>query len=175
MMIIAPSKRIGILVTALALLASAGAIAQEKPSESSQDTKASMAHPQDESKNPKKKLNLSEVTRVSTDEAARKAAAEATKDKSKNQVPDRTADGTEDAVSEFKPASQEADLGSKSPPTVSAKPARKNIHGTVSGSLDPATPGNHQTTAAVGAKSKGGKLNVYVETERTRSTTQAAH
>lgn len=175
-MMIASPKQIGILLAALALLASSTAIAQDNAKNSSPETAAPASQQQSLSKKSENKPILSDVMQVTTADAARSAAHEAAKKRSTDQHKGKTSEGSSvDSVLEFKPAPQDADPARKSEPGATTKHARKNIHGEAYGSLDPAHSGNHQTGGAVGAGSKSGKAHVYVETDQSRSTTPAPH
>ena len=75
------------------------------------------------------------------------------------------------AVVEFKSARQADPTSDADVVTAknSKKSAMKNIHGTVAGSLDPGRRRNHEEAASLGARSKGGKTSVYVETDTSRA------
>ncbi|MGD0921784.1 MAG: hypothetical protein ABSA70_08500 [Terriglobia bacterium] len=116
-----------------------------------------------------KKPALAEVTRVSTDEAARSAAQKQT---AKGNKEDGAKEDNEAAVLEFKPAPASAESSGDVvvvPSKKSKKSVLGNVHGTVHGSLDSKNAGTHRTGASVGASSKSGKTAVYVETERSRT------
>jgi cytoskeletal protein RodZ len=110
-----------------------------------------------------KKSQLAEATRASTTDAAKDAVqAEAKKE---NTSDDAVASG----VLEFQPKT--ASDANKSSATISkdsGKSALKNVHGSVSGSVDAKHPANHQTAAAVGASTKSRNTSVYVETDSSR-------
>jgi hypothetical protein len=119
------------------------------------------------------KVKLSDVTRVSTEEAARQAAKEKAKSgQSSSAKPDdetKKADQEEAAsspVSELQPAKKTSkDKAATDDPTaeVGSSNARK-IHGSVHGASG---SGARQGGAEVGAGTKSGKTHVYVETDRT--------
>jgi hypothetical protein len=115
---------------------------------------------------------LAEATRVSTAEAARKAAEVKVQ-----------AHGS-DVASQASGASDVLEFHAGSPgaedPLVAAntkeskKSALKSVHGDAYGALDGRGAGK-QTGGAVGATSKGGKASVYVETDRSHDATPAPH
>ena len=152
------------------LLASPVANAQDTATKISTDK--TVTAPQSMAKKSEKKISLSDLSTVSTEEAARSAAHQAATKNSKDQQKSKASDGSSvDSVLEFKPASKDADPAVKSEPGITSRHARKNIHGEGYGSLDPAHSGNHQTGGAIGAGSKSGKAHVYVETDQSRTTT----
>lgn len=116
-----------------------------------------------------KKPALAEVTRVSTDEAARSVAKEKSKpDDAKapeKQVPDS-------GVTEFRPLPPDGkgateDSAASGGEKKTKGRALKNVHGTVHGASG-ASGNDNRTGAAVGASSPGAKTSIYVETERGR-------
>lgn len=116
-----------------------------------------------------KKPKLSEVTRVSTDEAARSVAEKQT---TKGNEEEGAKEDHEAAVIEFKPARASAESSGGAvvvPSKGSKKSVLGNVHGTVHGSADARNSGTRRTGASVGASSKSGKTAVYVETERGRT------
>jgi hypothetical protein len=158
-----------VLGVALCLLAAAPARPQaagEKPNEQSGATEARPAATSN-----KKRPKLAEITRVSTDEAARGVARQkAAKDEeASNAGPDGPA---APAVTELKPVTGGSET---SRGTVTVKDSKgstaSKVHGRVYGSLDPKNSGDRQQGAAVGAGSKSGKTSIYIETEGSRGTT----
>ncbi|HXH50429.1 MAG TPA: hypothetical protein VNM47_13890 [Terriglobia bacterium] len=169
-----------LLVLALFLLLPSIATAQEEKSASPQPSDSKDA----KGVKPAGKLPLQSVTLVSTEEAARKAAEEL----QARAESDKTAPGTskqaeaskaaEGAVLEFHPTDglpgaavgkggvQEKDR---------KKSALKNIHGSAYGAAASATGRANSEGGAVGADSRGGKVNIYVEGEHTHSSTPVPH
>ena len=119
------------------------------------------------------KTKLSDATRISTEEIARKAARQKAKDE--NATPaeskkDAAAADQEEAASsqvvELQPSAKVKDEksvdGDDSAKIVKGK--RTRIHGSVSGATG---SGARASDAEIGAASKSGKTHVYVETGRT--------
>lgn len=174
-MMVVSTKQIGILLAAVALLASTAGIAQDEAKKNSP-----AAAPASQQKSVTKKSDnkpiFSNVLQVSTEDAARSAAHEAAKIHSKEKQKSKTSDGSSvDSVLEFTPASADGGSAGKSKPQITTKHARKNIHGEAYGSLDPAHSGNHEAGGALGVGSKSGKAHVYVETDQSRSTSLTPH
>ncbi len=169
----APPKTIWILVLAGALLVSIAAIAQDTGKKSSPETTPTATHPGDVSKTPQKKISLTDVTPVSTEETARRAAHEAATAETKGK--DATTDGSVESVTEFRPAPPDTDSAKHSDSKASTKHSKKNIHGEAYGSLAPANSGTRQSGATVGTTSKSGKTSVYVDANQARSTTPPPH
>jgi hypothetical protein len=162
------------LTAALALLVATAASAQTPAAQSaSQDSTAGSSKT---SKEPGK-VKLLELTRVSTEEAARRAAQEKTK-KTARQDSATKEDSKKSApsgVSEFRPVTKPTGDSADAieiPSQKSGKSPVKDVHGTVQGVSG---SGTRAAGAEVGASSKGGKVHVYVETERSRSDTQPPH
>jgi hypothetical protein len=124
-----------------------------------------------------KEKSLADVTRISTEDAARKAAqAEAKKkaDAQEQSGEPSTMKSTGD-VTELKPASKSGgDAGDAVilPGEKSGKFPLKNIHGKVYGTSGAE---NRQSGASVGASTKDNKAHIYVETNRSRSDTAKPH
>ncbi len=120
------------------------------------------------------KPKLSDLTRVSTEEAARQAAKEKVKDdKASSAKPENWAREADQGratslVSELQPAAK-TKQDKNAAEVQSAKPADsklKNVHGSVHGATGSAA---RQSGAEVGASNKSGKTHVYVETGRTEN------
>lgn len=174
-MMVVSTKQIGILLAAVALLASTAGIAQDDAMKTS-PAAASDSQQKSVTKKSDNKPILSDVMQVNTEETARSAAHEAAKKRSKDQQKSITADGSSvDSVLEFTPASADGGSAGKSKPQITTKHARKNIHGEAYGSLDPAHSGNHEAGGALGVGLKSGKAHVYVETDQSRSTSPTPH
>jgi hypothetical protein len=168
-------KSVWILATLalVAVMLAAPRIARGQATESDSNSRASKTPTSTE------KVKLSDVTRVSTDEAARQAAKEKAKsEQSSSAKPDeetKKADPGEAAsspVSELQPVKKTSkDSGATDDPTaeVGSSNARK-IHGSVHGA---AGSGARQGGADLGASSKSGNTHVYVETDR--ATTPQPH
>ena len=152
-----------LLSVSICLLMSLVSAAQEAPKKSP-DTPSPKS-----SASTEKKPALAEVTRVSTDEAARSVAQKQT---TKGNEEEGAKEDNEAAVVEFKPApaSGESSGGAVVVPSKKSKKSTLgNVHGQVHGSVDGNNPGTRRTGASVGASSKSGKTAVYVETERGRT------
>ena len=120
----------------------------------------------------KEKPRLTEATRVSTAEAARKAAETAAQGHSRG-LPSE-ASGAPDVL-EFHASSSGARGSAGTAATKeSNKSALKSAHGDAYGALDSGGAGK-RAGGAVGATSKGGKASIYVETDRSHDTTPASH
>jgi hypothetical protein len=169
-----------LLVLALFLLAPSATTAQEKKSASPQpsDSKSAIAA------KPASKLPLQSVTLVSTEEAARKAAeevrarSESNKSASETSKQAESSKAAEGAVLEFHPtgglpgATETKDgLQEKN----GKKSVLKNIHGSAYGAAASAAGQANSKGGAVGADSRGGKVNIYVEGEHTHTSTPVPH
>ena len=120
----------------------------------------------------KEKPALAEATRVSTAEAARKAAEA----KAQGHGSDRASEtsGAPDVL-EFRATSPSAqDSAGAAATKESNKSALKSVHGNAYGASDGRAAGK-RAGGAVGATSKGGKASIYVETDRSHDTTPAPH
>ncbi len=114
-----------------------------------------------------KKPALEEATRVSTDQAVRNAAQSAS---AKRDLNSESHGSAPSEVLEFQPVTNPTTPASKTTgQKESKKLAPKNIHGTVYGSLDSGKSETHSGGAAAGVGSKSGKSHIYVETERSRT------
>ena len=169
-----------LLVLALFLLAPSAVTAQEGKSASPQPS---------DSKSPKDvkpagKLPLQSVTLVSTEEAARKAAeevrarAESDKTAPKTSKQAEGSKAAEGAVLEFHstdglPGSSVATGGSQDKDH--RKSVLKNIHGSAYGATASAAGRANSEGGAVGADSRSGKVNIYVEGEHTHASTPVPH
>lgn len=169
-----------LVVLAVFLVLPTAAVAQqEKPSGS---------HPSD-SQNSKTvkapdKLPLQSVTLVSTDEAARKAAEEARAKAQDPKANSKTAKHEGDkgaanaAVLEFHPTD-----GTPGPDSSKGtfqekdrkKSVLKNVHGSAYGAAASGTGGANGESGSVGADSRSGKFNVYVEGEHAHDNTPNPH
>jgi hypothetical protein len=158
-----------VLAAGLCLLAAIPALPQAATSKTSKTAEAAKA--KQAVSTVEKKPKLAEITRASTEEAARSAARQkaAPEEDASNVATDKT---PEPAVVELKPTtkSSEASHGSVTLDDSNGSKASR-VHGRMYGSLDPKSSGDRQEGAAVGAGSKSGKTNIYVETERSRGTT----
>jgi len=167
--------RVGLGMAIVVLLTSMDAVAQDAVKKDSTNSSQAASQPETDSKNPKNKISLADVTRVSTEEAARSAAHEAATAKTKKQEAGKDSDADVDSISEFRPASHDSDSKSKNDPKVSKKSSKAKIHGEAYGGVDSSNSGNHDTGGAVGATSKSGRASVYVQGEQTQSTTPTPH
>ncbi len=117
------------------------------------------------------KVKLSDVTRVSTDEATRQAAKEKAKTaQTSSAKPDSGKEKADQGnagaspVSELQPAKKaNDDKGATEIPTDVEKSNARKIHGSVGGATG---SGARQGGAELGGGTKSGKTHVYVETER---------
>jgi hypothetical protein len=153
----------------LLLLGSPAAFAQSAAPKSTIEKTEAAPPSMGETKRPEKKLSLSDVTSVTTEEAARSAAKESAPSISKKQD-DKSLDAGIDSVLEFHAASQDEHAAAQSDAKPSVKDPKKNIHGEAYGGMDPHSQGTHHAGGAMGASSKSGKTSVYVQGEQTRST-----
>ncbi|HEX5412666.1 MAG TPA: hypothetical protein VFZ27_12525 [Terriglobia bacterium] len=169
-----------LIVLALLVLVSPAAAAQE------QDTASPRATDSKKTKaaKPVVQLPLRSVTLVSTDEAARNAAEEVraraqssktSPDKTKQADVGKAADG---AVLEFHPADG---LPGRSAVKRGiqqegrSKSVLKNIHGNAYGTAASAAGRARGEGGEVGADSRDGKINIYVEGERNHASTPVPH
>jgi hypothetical protein len=161
--------KIAAVIASLVLLGSLIASAQDSPPKRAADKTVAAPPSMGETKKPANKISLSDVTAVSTDEAAKKTAREKVKspdDKKDN----KSADTGIDSVLEFHPSSADEQAATASDAKPSVKHTKKNIHGEAYGGIDPGNSGTHQAGGAVGATSKSGKTSVYVQGDQARST-----
>jgi hypothetical protein len=169
-----------LLVLALFLLLPPAATGQEEKTASLQPSDSKSA----KAAKPASKLPLQSVTLVSTEEAARKAAEEVrARAESGKTAPEtsKQAEGSkaaEGAVLEFHPtdglpgaAVAKGGLQEKD----RKKSVLKNIHGSAYGAAASAAGRANSEGGAVGADSRGGKVNIYVEGEHTRTSTPVPH
>ena len=163
------ARKACVVAAGLCLLAAIPALPQATADKAGEPAESAVAKPAATSNGNKPKL--SEITRVSTDEAARGAAREkATPDEDASTV--ETDQATAATVTELKPASRSSETSSGSMTTQDSKGSKSSrVHGRAYGSLDPKNSGDRQEGAAVGAGSKSGKTHIYIETERSRRTT----
>lgn len=148
-----------LVLTALPPSAQAQQAADKKPSSK---TSASSRTAQ------KNKLKLLEVTRVSTRQAARKAA-EAEVDKKTGTAPDSkqaAAIGVVELQPNRHPEGKQANQNAARP---GKKSLLKNVHGSVYGATGASNSDVRRTGGDVGATTKGGKASVYVQAEKNRS------
>lgn len=158
------------------------------PAATAQEPKTASPHATDsksaKAEKPAAQLPLQSVTLVSTEEAARKAAEEMRAKARTNQTPSKaskeaeagnTADG---AVLEFHPTGslpgKDAVKGGVQEKDRS-KPVLKSIHGSAYGVVASAAGRADGEGGEVGAESRGGKINIYVEGERTHASTPVPH
>ena len=121
-----------------------------------------------------KKTALAEVTRVSTESAARSVAQKQAKMVAEEDGAQKAA---EPDVLEFQPAPKNTGSSGKTvvaPSKGSKKPALGKVHGEIHGSAD-AKGATRRAGAGVGASSKSGKTAVFVEAERGRTTQDPSH
>ena len=107
------------------------------------------------------------VSRVSTEEATRAAAANLARKPEEQAASSSSANQADDsAVVEFHPENAHPSI----PVATAAKEKSilKNIHGEAYGSAGPGITG-HAAGASVGGTSKSGKTSVYVETDHSRT------
>jgi hypothetical protein len=117
------------------------------------------------------KPSLLDATRISTEEAAQRAAQENADQAADAKTVRSSAD---ESVTEFQPTrADSAQTGGAVVTTSdeSKKSVLKRVHGTVHGSAAAGNSGDRDAGASVGAASKSGKTAVYVETDHTRSDT----
>ena len=125
-----------------------------------------------------KKPVLAEITRVSTEVAARSVAQEQAKKVAEEDGVQKAAEAAEPDVLEFRPAPKNTGSSGKTvvaPSKGSKKSALGKVHGKIYGSADTKDAGTHRAGASVGASSKSGKTAVYVEAERGRSQQDPRH
>ena len=165
------SSKSGVMLLALALIIvlATGAKTQEtanKPASDSPRGQGTSSSPK-----PKQKPSLLDATRVSTEEAVKRAAQKDAEKTTNTAAPESS---SESSVTEFHPARPDsAQAGSAADTTSdeSTKSTRKRIHGTVYGSATPGGSGDRRGGAAVGTSSKSGKTHVYVQTDHSRTDT----
>ena len=175
-----PWKTVLVVLALFLVLPAAATAQQEKPSGS---------HPSD-SQNSKSvkapdKLPLQSVTLVSTDDAARKAAEEARARLQRLKSTSETAKHEGDkgaanaAVLEFHPTDgappADSSKGTFQVKDGKKKKVLKNIHGSAYGATASGFGRANGEGGAVGADSRGGKFNVYVEGEHAHDNTPNPH
>jgi hypothetical protein len=163
-----------VLLTGLCLAAFSAAAQQTTPatsdkSQSAETSSGRRALPKPSASKSNEKPPLADVTRVSTAEAARKAAKDAAQGRSSDAAPQ--ASGASDVL-EFRAGSPDAQNAAVTAPKESKKSAWKKVHGDAYGALGGRGAGK-QAGGSVGATSKSGKSSVYVQTDR--ETTPAPH
>ncbi|HET9177928.1 MAG TPA: hypothetical protein VFQ24_06180 [Terriglobia bacterium] len=158
------------------------------PAATAQEQKTASPHAADSQSGkavkPAANLPLQSVTLVSTEEAARRAAEEVraraqtsklSSEPSKEGAASKAAEG---AVLEFHPTdslpAKDAVKGRVQQKDQS-KSVLKNIHGSAYGAAASAAGRANGEGGDVGAESRGGKINIYVEGERTHASTPAPH
>jgi hypothetical protein len=159
-----------LLPVALCLLMPMASIPQDTAKKSSETPSSKSAVSSTD-----KKPALAEVTRVSTEGAARSVAQKQAKKVAEEDGAEKPA---EPDVLEFRPAPENADSSGDTvvaPSKGSKKSALSNVHGEVYGSADAKNARTHRAGAGVGASSKSGKTAVYVETERGRTKQDPPH
>jgi len=147
--------------------------ASAKPSPTKQGSGSSKADPRS-----RQGPVLLDLTRVSTEDAARRAAASLAKGAHQQGPAGKAAlptpagpEAGDSAVREFHPADA-AQTGPAAIPVSSKssrKSALKNVHGAVYGSADPKGGGDHATGGSAGTSSKSGRTSVYIETDQSRA------
>ena len=162
-------RRLYILLLAVFCLAAfSGAAQQGTPVAPDKDHNSQSKSSTSKSKD---KPTLADATRVSTADAARKAA----KDMAKGRGGDTAAEASgAPNVLEFHPDGPGAQGAAVALSRESKKSTLKNIHGDAYGALDSRGSGR-RAGGSVGATSKGGKSSIYVETDRSHDTTPAPH
>jgi|SRR5690348_12716423 hypothetical protein len=131
---------------------------------------------------PAARLPLQSVTLVSTEEAARKAAEEMGSKAQTSKTPPtkelEAGKAPDGAVLEFHPTDnlpgKDAVRGGFQQKEQS-KSVLKNVHGSAYGAAASAAGRAHGEGGDVGAQSRGGKLNIYLEGERTHASTPVPH
>jgi len=129
---------------------------------------------------PRVKLPLTDITLVSTAEAAREAA-KATEVKGKSASDPHSSKSQASAnsgVMEFQPANPGSSAGPESGGVQlkdHKKSVLKDIHGTAYGSTSAQGTTGRTAGGAIGAGSSNGKFNVFVETQRSQASTPAPH
>jgi hypothetical protein len=116
----------------------------------------------------KQKPSLLDATRVSTEEATKRAAQESA---AKAGGATTVESPSDENVTEFHPTRQDSAQTSGEHVTTSGdskKSVLKRVHGTVQGSATAGASGDRGGGAALGAASKSGKTAVYVETDHAR-------
>ncbi len=133
---------------------------------------------------PAAQLPLQSVTLVSTEEAAHKAAeemrakAQTSKTPSKASKEAEAGNAADGAVLEFHPTGSlpgKVAVKGGFQPKDQSKPVLKNIHGSAYGAAASAAGRANGEGGDVGAQSRGGKINIYVEGERTHASTPFPH
>lgn len=169
-----------LLALALLVFVSPAATAQEQKTASPHATHSKNA----QAAKPAAQLPLQSVTLVSTEEAARKAAEEMRAKAQTSKTPSKaskeaeagnTADG---AVLEFHPTDSlpgKVAVKGGVQEKGGSKPVLKNIHGSAYGAAASAAGRANDEGGDVGAQSRGGKINIYVEGERTHASTPVPH
>jgi hypothetical protein len=147
------------------------------PASAQQDTpthpdKGQAAQPKASTTRSKEKPALAEATRVSTAEAARKAAEVKVQGHGSDVA--SQASGTSNVLEFHAGGPGAEDPGGAANTKESKKSALRSVHGDAYGASDSHAAGK-QTGGAVGATSKGGKASIYVETDRSHDTTPAPH
>lgn len=169
-----------LLVLVMCVSLSPAAIAQEQKTASPHGADSQSG----KSVKPAANLPLQSVTLVSTEEAARRAAEEVraraqtsktSPETSKEEVTGKAAEG---AVLEFHPTDslpgKDAVKG-RIQQKDQSKSVLKNIHGSAYGAAASAAGRANGEGGDVGAESRGGKINIYVEGERTHASTPVPH
>jgi hypothetical protein len=148
------------LMAAIMLLFSAVLVIAEEPRKNSPPSQASPPASPSE-----KKPKLTDIVRVSTDQAIQSAAQKEAKKSSKDEK-----DAADSGVLEFHAGAIDSNTGNAVvAPSGSKRVPLKNIHGTVFGSADSHALGTHGAGGAVGATSKSGKSSIYIETDHARA------
>ena len=133
---------------------------------------------------PAARLPIRSLTLVSTEEAARKAAEEMRAKAQTSKTPPETSQEAEagkaadGAVLEFHPTDSLPGKGAVKGGVQEkdrSKPVLKNIHGSAYGAATSAAGRANGESGDLGAQSRGGKINIYVEGERTHTSTPVPH
>jgi hypothetical protein len=146
-----------LLILTLALTGAAWALAD--------DPRQNPDTPKPSQTDPSKKPVLTDVSRVSTDQARADAAKQEAK---KRGLEEKQKDSPDDAVLEFHPAAPDNSADGSAVVTKDSKKGRlKNVHGEAYGA---AGGGGNREGGKVGASSKSGKTAISVGVDRSSTT-----
>jgi hypothetical protein len=162
-------KRSCILVLSVSCFVGFTASAQQESS--APPDKGQSAQTKSSTTRSKEKPALAEATRVSTAEAARKAAE--VKAQGHGSDPASQASGAADVLEFHADSPGAQDSAGAAITKESNKPALKSVHGDAYGASG--SHGDKRTGGAVGATSKSGKASIYVETDHSHDATPAPH
>jgi hypothetical protein len=125
-----------------------------------------------------KKSTLDEVTRISTEEAARAAAQAAERSDAAQGGADAgklSRPSTSGTVLEFRPREFEAAKRRFSASQEKGNAPLKRVHGMLDGAVNARELGSHREVGSVGATSKTGKTAVDIEIDRSQVAPPARH